>query len=136
MAGLAQNISRLWRGDPGRIIERVPLAASAKIYAGSALEIDAAGRVAPATKAAAKTYFGIALEGVDNSSGKAGDLSVRVRHRSTVHFAKTGTAVRGKAAYIADDNTVTDVAAGASKVGQIVDTDDDGVWVDMSAVGV
>lgn len=38
----------------------------------------------------------------------------------------------GKMGYIADDQTVTDVPAAASKVGRIVATDDDGVWVDMA----
>ena len=133
MADLAQDVSRPWRD--GDLVEGVGLQASATVYAGAVLEIDASGNVAKATKAANKAHFGVAVTGGKNGT-TAGETKIAVRRKATVHLAKTGTAVRGKAAYVADDQTVTDVAAGASKLGQIVDTDDDGVWVDMSAVGV
>lgn len=133
MADQTQDVSRPWRD--GELVEGVGLQASATVYAGAVLEIDASGHVAKATKAASKVYFGVAVTGGVGTT-TAGETKITVRRKATVHLAKAGTAVRGKAAYIADDQTVTDVATSASKVGQIVDTDDDGVWVDMSAVGV
>ena len=135
MADLTQDVDRPWRGHPGQLIDNVPLAASATVYAGAIIEIDGSGNVAKAAKGADKVYFGVAVTGGKNGT-TAGETKITVRRKATVHLKKTGTAVRGKAAYVADDQTVTDVATGASKVGRIVDTDDDGVWVDMDAVGV
>ena len=134
MAAQTKDTSRPWRD--GEIVEAVGVQAAKAVYAGGILEIDATGHVKPATKAADKTYFGAAMTGADNSRGAAGAATVRVRRRATVLLEKSGTAVRGKAAYVVDDQTVTDVKTGASKVGQIVGDDDDGVWVDMAAVGV
>ena len=135
MAAQTQDVSRSWR--EGNIVAGVPLKDAAKIYAGSVVEIDGSGDISPAAKAASlKVYYGVAITGADNTTGGDGDETIDVRTDATVHLAITGTAVRGKAAYIADDQTVTDVATGASKVGRIVDVDDDGVWVNMSAVGV
>lgn len=136
MAAQTRDTDRPYRGDPGQIIERVPLQAAVRIYAGAMVEIDGSGNLAPATKAASKTYFGVAITGADNTGGSAGDKTITVRRKATVHLETTGTAVRGKAAYVADDQTITDVATTASKAGLIVDTDADGAWVDMSAVGV
>lgn len=133
MAAQTQSVARPWRD--GRVIEGVGVQASAVIYAGALLEIDTNGHVAPATKAASKVYFGIADEPAAGTA-TAGETKVRVRRNATVAFVKTGTAVPGKAAYAADDQTVTDVSTAASKVGQIVAADNDGVWVDMSALGV
>lgn len=134
MAAQTADAHRPWRD--GELVENVPVAASARVYAGSIVAIDASGDVAAAAKGAGKTYFGIAVTGADNTSGAAGARTVAVRRKATARFAKTGTAVRGKAAYVADDQTVTDVSTAASKVGRIVDIDADGVWVDMSELGV
>ena len=133
MAAQTSDVDRPWRD--GEIVE-VPLQAAVRIYAGAIVEIDASGNIKAATKAASKTYFGVAVTGADNTGGPAGAATITVRRKATVHLAKTGTAVRGKAAYVADDQTVTDVATEASKVGRIVDADADGVYVDMSEVGV
>ena len=127
MTALTKNEGRSY--SDGEIIAGVPVDASSKIFQGSLLEISSAGNVKPATKAANKTYFGVSLDEADNSSGKAGDLTVRVRLRGMFRFKKTGTAARGKDAYVADDNTVTDVATGASKCGRIVDVRGDDVMV-------
>ena len=134
MANQTSDVSRPWRD--GEIVDNVPLQAAVKVYAGAMVEIDGSGDIAKAAKAANKTYYGVAVTGGDNTGGVAGAVKITVRRKGTVHLAKTGTAVRGKAAYVADDQTVTDVAAGASKVGRIVDVDVDGVYVDMSEVGV
>ncbi len=127
MTALTRNISRDWR--TGEVVT-VPVAASAHVRQGSLLEIDG-GHVKPAVKAANMVIFGVAIESADNSSGSAGDLKVAVRRRGAFRFEKDATAARGKEAYVVDDNTVTDKAAGASKCGVIIDKDGDGVWVDI-----
>jgi len=106
-----------------------PVGASQKIYAGALVEVDSSGNVGPAKKGSGKTYLGVAQEPADNTGGSAGALVVTIHRGTAFHFAKSGTAVRGKDAYALDDQTVTDVSTGASKVGRILDTDDDGVWV-------
>ena len=121
MAAQTADAERRWRN--GDLVEGVPLQAAAKVYQGSVVEIDGSGDVKPGAKAANKTYFGVAVTGGDNTAGAAGAVTIKVRRKATVLLAKTGTAVRGKAAYLADDQTVTDVATGASKVGRIVDVD-------------
>lgn len=131
MTALAADVDRPVR--EGLVVAGVPLQAGVRVRQGSLLEIDAAGRVRPAAKGQGKTYFGVALGPADNTGGAAGALSVDVRRRATVHMAKTGTAVRGKKAYAADDNTVTDASAGATACGRIVDADDDGVWVELDS---
>ena len=132
MAAQTEDVSRPLR--PGDTISGVGVQASARVYQGSIVEIDAAGRVAPGTKAASKKYFGMAETGADNSAGAAGAKTVTVRRRPTVALKKTGTAAVGKMGYLADDQTVTDASTGASKVGRIVADDavGGGVWVDMA----
>ena len=130
MGALAKNIARASRG--GEVVEST-LAASTEVFGGSLLEYNA-GKVKPAAKAANKVIAGVALAGAE--SGAADTVKVPVRRRGTFHFAKSGTAVVGEVAYIVDDDTVTDVAAGSSKVGRIVDSDDDGVWVELTDFGV
>ena len=131
MTALSADVSRPVR--EGSVVAGAPLRAGAKVRQGSLLEIDGAGRVAPATKGGNKTYFGVALEPADNTGGAAGAKKVDVLRRAVVHMAKTGTAVRGKKAYAADDDTVTDAPGGASSCGRIVDVDDDGVWVELDS---
>ena len=128
MTALAANTSRDRR--PGEVVQNVPLQANATVYQGSLLEIDGNGRIKAATKGAGKSYFGVAEESAVNGA-TAGEKSIRVRRKGTFYFAKTGTAVRGKAAYVADDNTVTDASSGASSCGTIVDTDANGAWVEL-----
>ena len=129
MAALTTNTGRPTR--EGRRVDNVPVDAAAHVRIGSLLEISAAGNVKPAVKGAGKSHYGIALTEADNSSGAAGAVTCDVDFPRVAHFQATGTAVRGKTAYAADDNTVTDVAAGASSCGRIVDVDDDGVWVEF-----
>ena len=128
MTALADNAGRPYRD--GIYVADVPLQASTTVYQGSLVEIDAAGRVAPAAKAEGKTYFGVAFGYAKNGS-TAGEERVDVRRKGAFYFTKTGTAVVGKKAYVADDNTVTDVAAGATACGRIIDADADGVWVEL-----
>ena len=110
--------------------------AAAKIYAGSIVVSDA-GYAKPGVKAENLVYLGRAEEFVDNTNGSDGDVSVLVRRGRAFKWANAGGANAaaqadvGKPAYIFDDQTVTDVAAGASKMGNaiILAVDSDGVWV-------
>lgn len=130
MTALTQNEGRI-RSD-GDLVGDVPVAAGAHIRQGSLLEISATGYVSPATKGAGKTYYGVSQDEADNRSGADGALKVTTRLAGMFRFDKTGTAVRGKTAYVADDNTVTDVAAGASACGRIHGERDGQVQVYLS----
>ena len=130
MSALSRDVSRPVRA--GAIVAHVPVQAAAHVRMGSLLQIDGSGNVKPATKGASLTYYGVAESPADNTGGAAGAISVEsVRISGCAHFAKSGTAVRGKKAYVVDDNTVTDVATGATACGRIVDSDGDGVWVEL-----
>lgn len=108
----------------------------AKIFAGSIVVSDA-GYSKPGVKAENLVYLGRAEEYVDNTGGADGDKSVIVRRNRAFKWDNAGgggaitQADVGKPAYILDDQTVTDVAAGASKTGNaiILAVDSDGVWV-------
>ena len=114
----------------------VPVKGATTIYAGGIVVSDA-GYAKPGTKAADLIYLGRAEESVDNSSGSDGDKNVMVRRGRAFKWDnstggdKIAQADVGKAAYIVDDQTVTDTSTGASKIepGIILAVDNDGVWV-------
>lgn len=108
-----------------------PVAANAKIYAGSLVVLNATGYAAPGTLAAGLIARGRADEQVDNTGGADGAVNVDVR-AGVFSFANAGDITRahiGDDAYIDDDQTVTAVTTGRSVAGRIVDVDSDGVWV-------
>lgn len=120
-----------------------PVAAATKIYAGSLVAMNSAGY---ATKGAASTTLkalGRAEELADNSAGGGGDIKVKVRRgvflfkNSTAGDAITLADV-GKPCYIVDDEQVakTNGAVTRSVAGTVVDSDTNGVWVDVGAVGL
>ena len=132
MPPLTENVARPTRDGA---VATVPVAANTRIFQGALVELDSAGRATPATKGANKVYLGVALEPADNrasapSGGAAGAINVTVRCQGTVHLKTTGTApVRGRPAYVEDDETVGSVASSATSLGRVIGTDDDGVWV-------
>ena len=132
MAAQTRNEDRPYR--EAVIIGGVPAQANTHVYQGSLLEIDATGHVAPATKAADKNYYGVAVSECDNNPGAAGARSMTVRRRGAVRLAKTGAAARGQIAYVEDDQTITTTSTGASPLGIVVDVEGDDVWVDLGAV--
>ena len=127
MTALSKNISREHR--PAEFVS-AGLEKMAVVRQGSLLQIAGDGYVKAAVKGANITYFGVSEEGKTGGAAD-GDVTVRVRRRGAFYFANSGTAVRGKKAFVLDDNTVTDVSAGASSCGLIIDTDDNGVWVEL-----
>lgn len=122
--------------QPGKIIP-VPVAASAKIYAGALVVANASGYAAPGSTATTLTYLGRAEEAVDNSSGSNGDKSVQVRRGEAFKFKNSGSdavtqASLGKTCYIVDDETVaaTNGTNTRSAAGVVVGIESDGVWVE------
>ena len=121
MTALTANAKREWR--PADTV-RVEVQAGAHVRQGSLVEVDADGRVAPATKAAGKTYFGWALSEGDNTAGAAGDVNIVVRRRGAVRLrGKPGESIDvGDLAYVEDDDTVSITSGGNTRLGRVVDT--------------
>ncbi len=133
MGALSQD-----RNTPSRegVITSHDVAATTKIYGGSIVMLDSSGNAAPATAASGLICAGCAEEQVDNSSGSAGDLKVKVR-KGTRRFANGASITKadiGDLAFALDDQTVGKTGTSRSAVGRIVDVDSDGVWVDMDDV--
>ena len=86
---------------------RIPVAASAKIFAGSIVCYNATGYAAPGADTANFKFAGFAEEYVDNSSGADGALYVRVR-RGVFEIVTSGAAITdiGKPVFATDDQTV------------------------------
>jgi hypothetical protein len=121
--------------------ESHPVAAGAKIFAGSIVVLNA-GYAAPGSIALGLIAVGRANEHVNNSAGAAGDLAVEVE-RGVFLFANDGTITQadvGKTAYIVDDQTVSDsdrapaaTVAERSPAGKIRGVETGGVWVEILA---
>ena len=113
-----------------------PVAAVVKIYAGALVVLDSAGNAKPGVAATGLIAVGRAEVQVDNSSGSAADLTVKVRRglyrwgnsASTDEITK---AEIGDACFIVDDQTVakTDGSGARSPAGFVEDVDAQGVWV-------
>lgn len=125
------------RNTPSRdgVLMAFPVKAGARIHAGAIVVLDA-GYAKPGVKAANLVFAGRAEAAADNRAGADGDLEVMVRRKRVFRWknAAGGGAVAqaqaGSDAYIADDETVTKTANGASKAGTVLAVDDDGVWVE------
>ena len=126
MTALTANQSTLMR-DGGQFVHGVK--ASATVYQGALLEANG-NYVQAATKAASKSYVGIALEGATGGSAD-GDVEIEVRRRVAVKFKTVSGSVPGlgATAYCEDDQTGHDTSTGRSAVGTVVAVESDGVWV-------
>ena len=128
MTALSESVNRLERD--GDVIV-LPVAASTTIYQGALLQLDANGRVQPATRAANKKLVGVAGEYAKNGT-TAGAISIQVRRNRLFHFGTTGTAPDvGDDVYADDDNTLTATSTGRTRVGKVRLKDDAGVWVEI-----
>lgn len=134
MTALAANRATPFR--EGGVLE-LPVAAAKHIYQGSLVAIDASGNAEPGSTATGKLAAGRAEAEVDNSSGSAGDLSVRVRQGTFRWGNSTSTdeitaAEIGDQCYIVDDQTVAKTNGGSTRsvAGRVVDVDAQGVWVE------
>lgn len=130
------------RNTPRRLepAERIfDMAAATEIFAGALTALDASGNATPGATATDLTAAGVAQEHVDNSSGSAGDKTVKVR-RGVFRFKNSAGADEitaaeiGSDCYIVDDETVakTDGTATRSVAGKVYDVDAQGVWVEIT----
>jgi hypothetical protein len=103
----------------GDILE-YPVIASDIIYEGSAVGENASGYARPL--AAGDPFLGFATEKVDNSSGDAGVLNVRVKSKGYVKLPITSIAVTSNdrpAVYASDDDTFTLTPGSNSLIGYV-----------------
>lgn len=118
----------------GDLVNR-SLAASAVIYAGTLVAINAAGNAVPAADTAALKVDGFATEAKDNTGGAAGaltlDIERGIRRLNNSESNAVTVAEINQIVYVEDDQTVNK-AGGTNHIaaGLCVDVDSDGVWVD------
>ena len=112
----------------------LPMAASATIFAGSLVVINATGYAAPGSTAATLRAAGRAEEYRVNSGGD-GEATIKVR-RGTFKFANAeADPVKAllSTCYIVDDQTVaaTNGTNTRSAAGKVLEIETDGVWVEI-----
>jgi len=113
----------------------LPVKAGVKIFEGSLVALGADGFAIPGAKATGLLAAGRAEEYTDNTGGVDGAVTVRVR-RGVFRWSNAAAAGAIKATdllktcYIADDETVTITATGASAAGKVIGVDADGVLVE------
>lgn len=121
MAGLTRDRATSYREG---IELDYPVAAGAKIYAGSLVCVNADGFAVPAADTSGYVFVGVALEQVDNSAGANGAKSLRVRREGVFEFdaASITQAMVGDPMYVVDDHTFDDAAGPTNdiKVGLLV----------------
>lgn len=128
------------RNTPRRAADQFndPVAAGAKIYAGSLYCLNAAGYAVPGSTSATLKARGRAEETVDNTGGAAGAKSVPGL-RGCFQYANSTTtdeitrADIGLQCYVVDDQTVAKTSATntRSAAGVVRDLDSAGVWVEF-----
>jgi len=117
-------------------LRNFPVAASAVIYAGAMVAINATGYLVPASTSTTLKVVGRAEAEVDNASGADGALSCETR-TGIFQYANSAAADLiarsdiGANCYAVDDQTVakTDGTTTRSVAGKIFDVDAQGVWV-------
>lgn len=121
----------------------VPVAASTRIYQGALVGLDINGRAVAGTSNAAARILGVAIEEANNSTGAAGDKSVRVR-QGVYYLANSSStdavvaADVGRFCYVVDDQTVARTSGNGARnhAGVVIAVDSsDGVavWVGAPA---
>ncbi len=117
MTTLAKNKTREFSlGDE----EEYPVVAADIIFQGAAVGENGAGYSRPLV--AADPFQGFAIAQADNSTGGAGETTVRVKARGRIVLDIAGIAITANdrpAVYASDDDTFTLVAAGNSLIGYV-----------------
>jgi hypothetical protein len=110
MAATAGDLAR----STGIEISQFAVAASTSITTGQLVALDANGRAVLATNSVGTVARGIfvAVETVDNSSGSAGDKSIRLAVGNTYVYATSGGAIKVGEAVKADSASKCVVATG------------------------
>ncbi len=132
MAALSKNKPRTRVGDGRRF--RDPVAAGARIYAGSMVALNATGDAVKAVPTATRVR-GVALAEADNTGGLVGAKQVDIE-RGAFLFANDGTnavtrAHIGASVYVVDDNTVGSSATSTIVAGKCLDVTPEGVVVEI-----
>lgn len=102
-------------------INELPVIAAAIIYEGSAVGVQVTTGTAARQLVATDRFVGFAERGADNSTGAAGDVTVRLRTFGLVEVDVVGAdATKVQAiVYASDGNTFTLTNTGNSKIGYI-----------------
>lgn len=113
----------------------LPVKGNTTIYQGALVALDASGFAVPGSKAATLTAAGRAEETVENT-GADGAVTIRVArgvfvYQNAADSGKLTAAHILKPCYIADDQTVTATATGASVAGLVVRVDGADVAVEL-----
>lgn len=114
----------------------LPIEANVTCWQGGMVQVNAAGRVVPASATIANRTLGLAVRTVNNVGGAAGAATVKVR-RGTFRYANStaGDLLArldiGATCYVVDDQTVakTNNAGARPAAGIVHDVDAQGVWV-------
>lgn len=116
MTTLAADAPReFYEGD----FHEFPVIASDIIYQGAAIGDNGSGYARPLV--AGDPFRGFAESRVDNSTGAAGDKSVRARKRGSIKLAISSLAITdvGKDVYASDDNTFTLTQSTNTRIGYV-----------------
>lgn len=112
--------------------------AAAKILAGTIVCLNAQGYATPGATSTTLKADGVAQETIDNSTGAAGDQTIRIvkgAHRFKNSAAGDAITIAdiGNDCYVVDNQTVakTNGTNTRSVAGKITDVDALGVWVDF-----
>ncbi len=121
----ADRITNISKRDGVRYVD--PVAASALIYAGALVVLNASGYATKGSTATGLIARGVAVRQVDNSSGADGDEDVETE-AGVFDFINNGGITRahiGDLAYIVDDQTVAETDGGGTRsaAGTIKDID-------------
>ncbi|MBI3991447.1 MAG: hypothetical protein HY350_04775 [Candidatus Omnitrophica bacterium] len=114
MATLAKDASRTYEiGD----LNEMPVIASDIVYEGAAVGENGSGYARPLV--AGDPFKGFAERKIDNSTGAAGDLNVRLIKGGEIELSVSGAVITdvGQPVYASDDDTFTFVPTGNSFVG-------------------
>lgn len=101
-------------------IEEYPVVATDIIFQGAAVGENASGYARPLV--AADPFLGFADRTIDNSTGAAGDKTVRVKTRGRVQLPISGLAITANdrpPVYASDDDTFTLTATSNSLIGYV-----------------
>lgn len=114
----------------------IAVAASKVIYGGAMVALDSDGNAIPAIQDEDLIIVGRAEETVDNATGAAGAVSVKVKRgvflwdNDSTAANKVTVAHLFQNCYVLDDCTVTSLATGSSVAGKVVGIYDDGIAVE------
>jgi len=134
MTALSANTPRTnaLGGNPmPEYVPAVGVAASTRLYAGSAVGVNNSGYLAPMGSALGLRALGVSEEEVNNSSGAAGDLSANKIRRGSWWVSNNSStealtdADVGRICYALDDNTATRTNGGGTRsaLGRVLDVD-------------